>query len=182
MKGALDLSSEKGHCPLRGVCFDQSTEEFCLDLSYQSDLLLRVTLATCIAALLSFIMQFCIKKRKRPLRMCELDKPMLFGSVQCEGVWVGPVHQELPLCYRKQLKVALATRMENQADVLQYMGITSLLGGQVLAYDDLSSAIDKVTVADVTEVSVAMDTSLLKMIMALTVMDNTKIDCLRSKL
>ena len=77
-------------------------------------------------------------------------------------MWVGPVHYELPLCYRKQLKVALATRMENQADVLQYMGITSLLGGQVLAYDDLSFAIDKVTVADVTEVSVAMDTALLK--------------------
>ncbi|KAK2179333.1 hypothetical protein NP493_498g02020 [Ridgeia piscesae] len=54
---------------------------------------------------------------------------------------------------KKQLKVALATRMENQADVLQYMGITSLLGGQVLAYDDLASAIDKVTVADVTEVA-----------------------------
>ena len=54
----------------------------------------------------------------------------------------------------------MASRMEDQSVVLQYMGITSLLGGQVLSYNDLEAAIDKVTVADVEEVSVALDTLL----------------------
>ncbi|KAI0216681.1 Cytochrome b-c1 complex subunit 2, mitochondrial [Lamellibrachia satsuma] len=54
---------------------------------------------------------------------------------------------------KKQLKVAMASRMEDQSVILQYMGISSLLGGQVLSYNDLEAAIDKVTVADVEEVA-----------------------------
>ena len=64
---------------------------------------------------------------------------------------------EMTFClvrFRKQLKVAMATRMETQSDFLEYMGVASLLGGDVHSFDDLAAAIDKVTVADVEEVSV----------------------------
>ena len=50
----------------------------------------------------------------------------------------------------------MATRMETQSDFLEYMGVASLLGGDVHSFDDLAAAIDKVTVADVEEVSVAL--------------------------
>ena len=56
----------------------------------------------------------------------------------------------------------MATRMETQSDFLEYMGVASLLGGDVHSFDDLASAIDKVTVADVEEVSVTIDTAIFR--------------------
>ena len=62
-------------------------------------------------------------------------------------------YMELVYIFRRQMKAQMHIHGESPSNTLEWIGIEALLSGQAITHSQIESAIDKLTLDDVTRVS-----------------------------